>query len=184
LEGYYRGEIGIVKSFDGSSYIIKLLKKALEIKLEENEFKKVPKDEIEKEKIKISFSDGTEIYLKDRDLRYTSDYLKNNYKFRGLYALGKYYSKEEYPEKYETDYFTQQVLIIKNFNRTAAEEIAKIYNYFIYQSKILKEIVNNIDYVFFMPSINYKNHVELWGSILCEKIGIQEVSNILIIPEN
>lgn len=179
LKGFYKGETGIIKSFDGFRFKIQLLKKDLEIKVEENGFKIIAENEFEEEIIKIGFDDGTKIILKDTDLRYTSNSLKNNGYFKGLYALGKYYSKEQYPNKYYRDYFTQQILKIKNFNRTSAEDIAKIYLHFINQSKILQEIVKKIDYICFMPNLNKKNHVEQWGSVLCEKLGFQDISNII-----
>ena len=184
LEGFYKGEIGIVKSFDGFMYVIKLLKKALEVKIEEVELERVSKESIEKEKINIFFDDGTEITLKDMDLRYTSHCLKGNMNFKGLFALGKYYSKEEYPDKYNDDYFTQQILRIKNFDENAIEDIAKFYIYYINHSKILKDIVDKVDYICFMPNINYKNHVEQWGRILCEKLDIPDISYNIYIKED
>ena len=184
LKGYYEGEIGIVKSFDGFAYSIKLLKKSLEVKIPENELKKITKETLEEHLIKISFDDGIQIILKDADLRYNCNCLKNNFCFKGLFALGKYYSKEEYPDKYNNDYFTQQILRIKNFNKNAIEDIAKIYIYFINHSKILKDIVDKVDCICFMPNINYKNHVEQWGRILCEKLDIPDISNNIYIKED
>lgn len=184
MHGFYQGEVGIVKSFDGFRYRIELLNKVLEVKVEEKELEKISKNQIEEKKIIINFYDKTTINLKDVDLRYTCDCLKSNSNFEGLYALGKYYPKKEYPIKYNNDYFTQQILRIKNFNRSAAQEIAKVFNYFIDRSDILKNIVNKIDYICFMPNINYRNHVEQWGSILCEKLDLQEISSIIKIPEH
>lgn len=184
LKGYYKGKIGIIKSFDGFAYGIKLLNKELEIKVEENGFEMISENECEEEKIKIGFDDGTEIILKDTDLRYTSNSLKNNGYFKGLYALGKYHAKKEYAEKYYSDYFTRQILKIKNFNRTSAEDIAKIYLHFINQSKILQEIVKKIDYVCFMPNLNKRNHVEQWGRVLCEELGFQDISYIIKIKNH
>jgi len=183
LEGLYEGEIGIIKSFDGLRFRIKLSKKELEIKVEENGFEVLTENEIEGEIIKIGFDDGTEMNLKDSDLRFTSNSLKRNIYVKGLYALGKYYSKEEYPSEFYSDYFTQQILKIKDFNRNSAEEIAKIYLNFINQSKILQEIVKKIDYICFMPNLNHKNHVEQWGSVLCEKLGILDISYIIRIQK-
>jgi len=182
LEGLYEGEIGVIKSFDGYRYIVKLLKKKLEIKVEENGFEVISGKKIEEEIIKINFNDGTEAILRDSDLRFTSNSLNRNVYFKGLYALGKYYSKEEYPSEFYSDYFTQHILKIKNFDRNSAKDIAKIYIHFINQSKILQEVVKKIDYICFMPNINQKNHVEQWGSILCKKLGIQDISSIIRIP--
>lgn len=184
LEGLYEGEIGIIKSFDGYKFRVKLLKKELEIKVEENGFEVISRNEIEEEIIKISFDDGTEAILKDSDLRFTSNSLNRNVYFKGLYALGKYYSKEEYPSEFYLDYFTQHILKIKNFDRNSAEDIAKIYLHFINQSKILQEIVKKIDYICFMPNLNQKNHVEQWGSVLCEKLGIRDISYIIGIQKH
>ncbi|GAG82643.1 unnamed protein product, partial [marine sediment metagenome] len=184
LKGFYKGESGIIKSFDGSRFRIKLLKKELEIKVEENGFEMISENGFEEEIIKIGLDDGTEIILKDTDLRYTSNSLKNNGYFKGLYALGKYYSKEQYSNKYYRAYFTQQILKIKNFNKTSAEDIAKIYLHFIEKSKILQEIVKKIDYTCFMPNLNEKNHVKQWGRVLCEKLGFQDISNIIEIKKH
>jgi predicted amidophosphoribosyltransferase len=184
LKGFYKGEIGIIKSFDGFSYRIKLLKKDLEIKVEENGFEIISENDFEDEAIKIKLDDGTEIFLKDIDLRFSSKCLKNNGYFKGLYALGKYYAKKEYTEKYYSDYFTRQILKIKNFNKTSAEDIAKIYLNFIDKSKILQEIVKKIDYTCFMPNLNKKNHVEQWGRVLCEKLGFKDISYIIKIQNN
>ena len=184
LKGYYKGEIGIVKSFDGFAYRIKLLKKSLEVKIPESELKIITKEELEEDLIKIRFDDGTQINLKDTDLQYTCNCLKSNFYFKGLFALGKYYSKEEYPDKYNKDYFTQQILRIKNFDKNAVEDIAKIYIYFINCSKILKDIVDKVDFVCLMPNINYKNHVEQWGRILCEKFDIPDISYNIYIKED
>lgn len=186
LNGFYRGENGIVINFDGYRYKIKLLKKELEVKIERKDLEKISKNQIEEKIIKIRFDDGSEEILKDQDLRYTCDCLKYNRCFKGLYALGKYYSKEQYPKKHKKDYFTQQILKIKNFYRTqaqeAAQEIAKIYIFLIDQSELLKNIIKNINYICFMPNINYKNHVEQWGSILCDNLSIQDISHIIKIP--
>ena len=186
LDGFYRGQNGIVISFDGYRYKIKLLKKELEVKIKIKDLEKISKNQIEEKKIKIHFDDGTEEILKDQDLRYTCDCLKYNMCFKGLYALGKYYSKEQYPKKHKSDYFTQQILKLKNFDKTqaqeAAQEIAKIYIYLINQSELLKIIIKNINYICFMPNINYKNHVKQWGSILCESLSIQDISDIIEIP--
>jgi len=184
LEGFYKGEIGIVKSFDGFMFVIQLLKKALEVKIEEVGLERVPKESIAKEKIIINFDDGSKITLKDMDLRYTSHYLKGNINLKGLYALGKYYTKEEYPNKHESDYFTLQILRLKKFNKNSAEEIAKIFFFFIKKSKKLKEIMSKVDYICFMPNISYNNHVDPWGNILCEKLGVPEISNIIRIPDH
>ena len=140
LVGFYKGELAIVKSFDGFSFKVKLLKRALEIKLDDNEFEKIDEDDIKEKIIKISSNDGTELLLKDIDLRYTSNNLRNNGYFKGLYSLGKYYAKNEYPEKYYSDYFTREILKLKNFNRKAAENIANIYSDFINKSETLNEI--------------------------------------------
>lgn len=184
LKGFYKGETGIIKSFDGFRFKIQLLKKDLEIKVEENGFKIISENELEEHLIKISIDDGTQIILKDTDLRYNCNYLKSNFYFKGLFALGKYYSKEEYPDKYNDDYLTQQILRIKNFNKNAIEDIAKIYIYFINHSKILTDIIDKVDCICFMPNINYKNHVEQWGRILCEKLDIPDISNNIYIKED
>ncbi len=183
LRGNYKGEIGIVKGFVSSRYKIKLLNKSLEVRIPEHELEKIPEEKIKESIIKIRTSYGTEEILKDKDLRYKCECLTNN-RFRGLYALGKYYPKKVYPEKHNRDYFTQQILKIKNFNINSAQEIAKIYASFINQSKLLKGIINKIKYICFMPNINYKNHVGLWGNLLSESFGIQEISDIIKIPAN
>ena len=182
LDGYYKGEIGTIKGFDGFSFKVKLLKRALEIKLDENEFEKIIDKNIEENVIRINSNDGTELILKDIDLRYTSNSLRNNGYFKGLYSLGKYYAKNEYPEKYYRDYFTRQILKLKNFNRKVAENIANIYIEFINKSKVLEEIADLIDYICFMPNTHYRNHVEQWGAILCEKLGVKDISYIIKIP--
>ncbi len=181
LRGNYKEEIGIVKGFVSSRYKIKLLNKSLEVRIPEHELEKISKEKIKESIIKIRFDDGTEEILKDKDLHYKCKCLNNN-RFRGLYALGKYYPKKVYPEKHNRDYFTQQILKIKNFNKNSAQEIAHIYASFINQSELLKDIINKIKYICFMPSINYRNHVGLWGSYLCESFGIQEISDIITIP--
>ncbi len=184
LIGSYEGELGEVKSFNGIKYIIKLLKKEIEVKLSEDEFKLIPKEEIEEKAIKVSCSDGSEKIIKDKDLRYGCNCLKNNRSFKGLYALGKYYAKNEYPDEYYSDYFTQQILKIKNFNRSAAQDISKIYKAFIKKSIKIKEIVASVDYICFMPSINNRNHIEQWGREICEFLSIQDISYIIRIPRN
>jgi len=45
LKGFYKGEIGMFKNFDGFADRIKLLKKSLEVKIPENELKKITKEE-------------------------------------------------------------------------------------------------------------------------------------------
>ena len=182
LNGYYKGEIGIIKGSDGINFKVKLLKRALEIKLDDNEFEIIDEEEVGEKEIKIISSDGTELTLKDIDLRYTSNSLRNNGFFKGLFSLGKYYAKNEYPEKYYSDYFTRKILELKNFNRKAAENIASIYSKFIKKSLVLEEIADLIDCICFMPTINYRNHVEQWGAILCEELGVQDISNIFEIP--
>ena len=182
LIGYYKGEIGIIKGFDGFSFKVKLLKRALEIKLDDNEFEIIDEEEVGEKEIKIISGDGTELTLKDIDLRYTSNSLRNNGFFKGLYSLGKYYAKNEYPEKYYNDYFTREILKLKNFNKKAAENIANIYSKFINKSEILKEIAELIDYICFIPTIYYKNHVEQWGAIICKNLGVQDISHIIKIP--
>ena len=182
LDGYYKGEIGIVKGFDGFSFIVKLQNRALEIKLDENEFEKLDDKDIKENVIKITSNDGTELVLKDIDLRYTSNSLRNTGFFKGLYSLGKYYAKNEYPEKYYSDYFTRQILKLKNFNQKVAENIAYIYSKFINKSEVLKDIADSINYICFMPTIYYRNHVEQWGAILCEELGVPDISHIIKIP--
>jgi len=182
LNGYYKGEIGVIKGFDGFSFKVKLLKRALEIKLDENEFEKITDKIIKENVINMSSTDGMELILKDIDLRYTSNSLRNNGFFKGLYSLGKYYAKNEYPEKYYSDYFTRQILELKNFNQKVAENIANIYSKFIKKSVALEKIADSIDYVCFMPTFRYRNHVEQWGVILCEELGVQDISHIIKIP--
>lgn len=182
LNGYYKGEIGIIKGFDGFSFKINLLKRALEIKLDDKEFEILDDKEIEEKEIKIISNDGTELLLKDIDLRYTSNSLRNNGYIKGLYSLGKYYAKNEYPEKHYNDYFTREILKLKNFNRKAAENIANIFSKFINESEVLEEIAELIEYICFIPTIHYRNHVEQWGAILCENLGVQDISHIIEIP--
>ena len=184
LKGLYKGEVGRVKGFDGFRFVIKLKNKALEVKIPENELEKISKEQVKKSLIKIIFRDNTVRVLEDKDFRYTSDPLKNNTHFKGLFALGKYYSKSKFPNEHNDDYLSQQILGIKNFRASAALEIARIYKCFIKASEILQKIVSKIDHICFMPNIHYNNHVKQWGKILCDSLSIQDISDLVKIPNH
>lgn len=184
LKGLYKGEVGRVKGFDGFRFVIKLKNKALEVKIPENELEKISKEQVKKSQIKIIFRDNTVGILEDKDFRYISDSLKTNMHFKGLFALGKYYSKKKFPNEHNSDYLSQQILGIKNFRAPAAQEIAIIYKRFILESEILQKVVSKIDHICFMPNINYNNHVKQWGNILCECLSIQDISYIIKIPDH
>ena len=183
LKGFYKGEVGRVKGFDGFRFVIKLNNKALEVKIPENEFEKISEEQLKKSLIKINFRDNTVGILEDKDFRYTSDYLKTNMHFKGLFALGKYYSKKNFPNEHNSDYLSQQILGIKNFRASAAQEVAIIYKRFIKESEILQKVVSKIDHICFMPNVNYKNHVKQWGNLLCDYLSIQDISYIIKIPD-
>ena len=76
------------------------------------------------------------------------------------------------------------IINIKNGNRSAAEDIAKIFLYFIEKSIKLKEIVSKIDYIVMMPTTRDSNHVKLWGEIICKKLKKEDISDFVqISPE-
>ena len=181
----YEGKIGKIKGYDGFKYYkIELLDLKIEISCMENQLEKIPEEIIKKNEIYIEFEDGDKIILRDQDLRLTCYWLSSNIFFKGLYALGKYYPSEEYPEKHNSDYFTQMIINIKKGNRFAAEDIAKIYLYFIEKSIKLKEIVSKIDYIVMMPTTRDSNHVKLWGEIICKKLKKEDISDFVqISPE-
>ena len=46
LDGFYKGEIGTIDSFDGFLYVIKLISKAKKVKIEENNLEIISDDEV------------------------------------------------------------------------------------------------------------------------------------------
>lgn len=180
----YNNQIGKIKGFDGNFYTIELKNIKKTIYCMENEIEKISVEDIEKNKIFLKLSEEYRFELKDQDLKLTCNCLSSNRYLRGLYALGKYYPRGMYEEKFENDYFTRHIISIKNQNRHSAEEISRIYLYFIEKSKILTRIVNIVDFIVFMPNVNFLNHVKYWGDILVKNLQKTDLSNyVYISPE-
>lgn len=182
LEGYHKDKIAKIKSFDGYRYVVKLEGELLEIKVSEEKVKPLSLEEIGRKNIEVNLPDGSQATLKDKNLKHTSVCLRNNSSFIGLYAMGKYYAKHEYPQMFKMDYFTNQILEIKKYNQSAAKKIAEYYLDFIKKSPNLSKIINEVDYACFMPTYKPRNHVELWGSQICNALKIPEISKIIKIP--
>ena len=182
---HYEGKFGKIVGYDGVKYYtIELSSIKKKILCLEDQIEKISEDIIKKKEKKITLYNGTTLNIKDQDLRLTCDCLKSNKYFKGLYALGKYYSSEYYPEKHGTDFFTQEILKIKNFDKYAAKNISDIILFYINKSDILKKIINMIDFIVMMPSAKYKNHVELWAENLCKKLNKRNLSEFIFLNKN
>ena len=180
----YNSQIGKIKAFDGNFFTIELKNIKKTIYCMESQIEKIPKEFIKKNTIFYKISDENRIELKDQDLKLTCNCLSSNRYLRGLYALGKYYPKGMYEEEFESDYLTRHIIGIKNQNRNSAEEISRIYLYFIKKSKILTRIISIVDYIVFMPNVNFLNHVKYWGDILVKNLKKTDLSNyVYLAPE-
>lgn len=181
----YTGKIGIIKGYDGYMYYeIRLLDIKMTISCLEDQIEKIREEDIKNRYIRYKFKNNNEIELKDQDLRITCNCLSLNAFFKGLFALGRYYSDKNYPDEFKNDYFTQKIINIKNHNRNAAKDIAEILLFFIKKSEILTNIVKKIDIIVMMPSTNYINHVKQWGDIICVDLNKRDLSEFIYIsPE-
>ena len=126
----------------------------------------------------------------NQNLKKSFNYLKDNESLRAIHALGYYYPKWRYPENYESDFYTKQVIKLKRDSIPSMEKedigrkIAIIFLNFINESEILRSVINKIDYIFMVPTQNYFNHVKYWGDILCDRLNEIDLSETLSLQKN
>ena len=137
----YTGEIGKIVGYDGFMYYkIELMSIKKIIKCLETEIEKATDDDIKKYIVEVSLDVNKILKLKVQNLKPSIDSLKDNQVLKGLYALGKYYSLQNYPEKHKSDYFSQKIIELKSMNKHAAKKIAEIFLNFIKRAEELKTI--------------------------------------------
>ena len=73
----------------------------------------VSDEDVKNYEVEVYFDDIKSLKLKAQNLKPSIDSLKNNRIFKGLYALGKYYSLKHYPTIHRSDYFSQKIIELK-----------------------------------------------------------------------
>ncbi len=181
----YDGEIGKIVGYDGYKYFeIELLSIKKTINCLEKEIEIAPAEYIRKYELEINLDNNKILKLKAQNLKPSIEALRDNQVFKGLYALGKYYSLRDYPEKHKNDFLSQKIIELKSLNKKAGQEIAEIYLSFIEDLAELKRITDKIDYIVMMPTTKETNHVSLWGDKICEALNKENLTKFIYInPE-
>ncbi|MFX0073311.1 MAG: hypothetical protein ACFFAO_19715 [Candidatus Hermodarchaeota archaeon] len=182
-KGRYNGCIGRIVSFNGFKYYkIKLLNEKKEIYCDQNQLEYANESDVRKHMFILKIDDKTKLIIKDQNLKPFVSILDKNDRFKGLYALGKYYSRSHYYSRHNLDYLSKKIIELKNLNHETADIIEKMFHYFIENFNSLKKIISKINYVVMMPSIKPTNHVGLWGRRLISKLKKNDLSEFISIP--
>lgn len=173
----------LIENGDYKEIILNYIKKCGEQNVRAQEFESERKMEEERQNLAFTYEtkDRTLLELNTEDLKPRVEVLKDNYRFKGLFALGRYYPADRYPSLHNQDYFTNKILELKKDNHQVASEITSIFLHFIKNFEKLQVILNQINYIVMMPTTRAINHLKQWGESLINKLHKQDITDLVYI---